>query len=517
MTSSTSGSVQFLDLDGNEIGVTSFTNIENLQVDAPVHGVVGSFENDVIYVGINDIIFVNGGAGYDSVNLDTDPGFDTTLEVFLNGITIVTSRREGFEWDFYNYNNDPEYQFLGSINSVEAIILSDGTYTLEDLLELQSQKGVVLNGDKSANELIGANGADTISGLGGDDTLKGGDGDDSLSGGAGDDLLGGGQGDDTLEGSATSFDIADYSKDYENGGNQGIIADLTSGTIEDGFGDTDTVVNIDEVQGTASNDIMFASDADASFMGFAGDDRLEGAAGNDFLSGGTGNNTLSGADGDDILIISHGNSVLDGGGGFDLLTIENSDGSAHDVSISYSESGAGLIEFSDGNYSTYQSQFSNIEIIAINIGFDRTATFEGSAGNDVISIYSLNMLLIDSGAGIDTLSFSFFDKSDVFGNTEEGLSVGQFFSVMDLRRSTTVVGAWDVINRDTNEIMGEVAGIELFRFSDGWFTLDGGRTMTAYLAVLVPTRFWVKRAMMLLKIYWAITQLMVAREMTSSL
>ena len=103
------------------------------------------------------------------------------------------------------------------------------------------------------------------------------------------------------------------------------------GEVQDTFGDTDTLVSINQVQATAYNDTLDASGSDIGirFLGEEGDDRLIGSQGEDKLEGGDGNDELFGGggrdyiyggDGNDYLIGSHGNDELKGDDGNDYLS-----------------------------------------------------------------------------------------------------------------------------------------------------------------------------------------------------
>ena len=61
----------------------------------------------------------------------------------------------------------------------------------------------------------------------------------------------------------------------------GIIADLSSGVVQDGDGGTDTLVGIDGIIGSDHNDAIFDSDGDDELQGNAGDDILVSGAGRD--------------------------------------------------------------------------------------------------------------------------------------------------------------------------------------------------------------------------------------------
>ncbi len=94
-------------------------------------------------------------------------------------------------------------------------------------------------------------------------------------------FLHGRYGDDTLR--AQSFDdgvVASYSDDIS-----GIVARLDLGsTIVDGFGNTDTLVNVRNVQGSDFDDLIVAGADGGWFRGRAGNDTIIGGAGFDALS-----------------------------------------------------------------------------------------------------------------------------------------------------------------------------------------------------------------------------------------
>ena len=137
------------------------------------------------------------------------------------------------------------------------------------------------------------------------EAFAGGPGNDMLLLGPQDDMLDGGAGTDTLDGGAGT-DILAFAADAP----AGVRVDLSRFAATDPWGFTDTVLNIEDVLGTAWNDTL-AGDAAAN--------RLEGGAGNDLLSGGAGDDTLLGGAGNDTLAGEAGNDTLDGGAGDDML------------------------------------------------------------------------------------------------------------------------------------------------------------------------------------------------------
>lgn len=193
-----------------------------------------------------------------------------------------------------------------------------------------------LVGSEKADTLSGDSGADLIRGLGGPDLLQGHVGADTLHGGAGADTLDGGQGND----------MALY-----NNHDSAITVNLLQGVAVDGKGVTDTLIGIEQVVGTAFDDVLkgdprilytlfngkvpyggglklFGMDGNDSLVGANGwcldggngMDTLVAAGGNNFLSGGAGNDSLVAASGNDTLAGGANNDYAFGGEGNDLIS-----------------------------------------------------------------------------------------------------------------------------------------------------------------------------------------------------
>nr|WP_321980296.1 calcium-binding protein [uncultured Cohaesibacter sp.] len=229
-----------------------------------------------------------------------------------------------------------------------------------------------LNGGSGADKIWGDSGADILNGNGGDDMLIGGRGNDTLNGGAGfdqayynyeyedggtnaitvniqngtvndaynntdtftsiesfrgtmyaDTFIGANQdyaryqglaGNDTFQG-GSGYDAVDYRKDAINEdingqtGNSGVTVNLVTGKATDGYGDTDTLSNIDEVRGTDYADTLIGAAAGERLRGEDGDDTLRGNGGNDILEGGNGADTLIGGAGIDTMTGNNGNDT----------------------------------------------------------------------------------------------------------------------------------------------------------------------------------------------------------------
>ncbi len=141
-------------------------------------------------------------------------------------------------------------------------------------------------GTGNANDLTGLAGNDYLDGGAGNDRLFGGDGDDELSGGVGADKLDGGNGSDWIT----------YSSPYWGDLQAGVTVNLTTGVGSRGDAQGDTYFNIENVHGSALDDVII------------------GNAANNVLSGGSGNDTIVGGAGQDRLIAGNGHDVLTGDG-----------------------------------------------------------------------------------------------------------------------------------------------------------------------------------------------------------
>ncbi|WP_158298990.1 calcium-binding protein [Sphingomonas psychrotolerans] len=234
----------------------------------------GGSGNDTLDGGAGDDV-INGGAGNDRI--DSLAGVDTIRGGTGDDVVIVA---------------DAATQVLEAEGEGTDVVQTDISYALAAGSEIEqlaardalSTAGIALTGNEFANMITGNAGANTLDGGGGSDWLNGGGGDDMLSGGTGhdsvwggegNDLLDGGDGDDTLFGGAGT-DTASYAL-----ASAGVEIDLSilEEQLTRGAG-VDTLVSIENVTGSAFDDVL---------AGGAGANVLTGGAGNDrFVFGETG-------------------------------------------------------------------------------------------------------------------------------------------------------------------------------------------------------------------------------------
>jgi Ca2+-binding RTX toxin-like protein len=148
-------------------------------------------------------------------------------------------------------------------------------------------------GDTLVNisDLIGSGFADSLSGDASDNWLYGEIGNDKLVGNGGDDVLIGGVGADALYGGA-GWNAASYIE-----ASAGVAVDLAAGRGTAGEALGDTLVQINDLVGSAFKDSLHGDNGENWLYGGNGDDALYGNGGDDVLNGGAGVDALYGGTG----------------------------------------------------------------------------------------------------------------------------------------------------------------------------------------------------------------------------
>jgi Ca2+-binding RTX toxin-like protein len=364
----------------------------------------------------------------------------------------------------------------------------------------------VLNGGGGDDTLDGGTDDDILSGDDGNDLLQGGDGNDVLYGGAGDDLVQGGLGDDHIDGGA-GRDRLQFAASAA-----AVTVNLAAGTVS-GEG-SDTIVGVEDVDGTAHDDVLVGDDAV---------NRLYGGDGNDQIDGGLGADALSGGNGDDLfrftrLVAARQGPVgsIAGGDGLDtidlsavgasLLGARYSGATPVGLSLavggqSFNVDGIERIRFGDGNdyLRPWSGYASPLEIHAgggsDDIVVDGSGTLYAEDGDDIAVLAggfgTVPVTgLLDGGAGNDELQLTTgFDVDLATGTAVVGLfsyTIAGFERIhagVYQGRSTTVRGSaadeqFDVASAFDDGSVGVVfngrGGNDTLTGGKGSDTLDGG-------------------------------------------
>ncbi len=337
-----------------------------------IEGVFGSAFNDTLTGSAADEVFT-GQQGNDT--MDGQGGVDTAYYFrSLAGVNVDLSQNKAS---------------------------SDGYGTSDVLLNMEN-----VVGSRDFNDFISGNSGDNrLDGLGGNDTLMGGAGQDVLLGGDGRDTLDGGAGNDALDGgsnrNAVSF----------SGATMGVVVDLVAGTASDGQGGTDTLININQANGTVYNDRITVNQGGFA-DGNSGDDVLIASYGpvaswdvGGFFNGGAGNDTLTGGVGMDLASYSMSSTRLDGatvvGSGTNTWTISRSGASLLSVTFDPASSKWTVADTRTGTSANDPSlgtdTLQNVDIIHLNgvdgYGASVTLDFQLSLANGVASVTPFNLVV----------------------------------------------------------------------------------------------------------------------------
>ncbi len=384
---------------GNENA--TLLSIENLSGGQANDTLVGDSHDNVLS-GLTGDDMLTGGGGNDT--LDGGSGTDTAnYSADTQGVTanLATGTASGIGSgtdtliSIDNLIGGSGNDSLTGNSDGNAIVGGAGNDVLNggggiDILDYSADtQGVAAN--LATGVATGAGiGSDTLSnfenvvGGSGNDTLTGDGNSNILTGGGGNDVLVGGLGFDTFNGGAGT-DTASFAADT-----QSVAANLVTGLAVGLF--TDTLIAIENLTGSGSDDTLTGDAGVNTLNGGAGNDTLIGGAGNDVLDGGAGSDTASYA-AETLAVVANlatGLATSSGGGSDTLANVENViSGSGNDTLTG------------DSHDNTLTGGSGNDTLVA-GAGID---TLSGGVGDDLLdfgaSLTSGDR--IDGGTGNDTL------------------------------------------------------------------------------------------------------------------
>ncbi len=372
-----------------------------------------------------------------------------------------------------------------------------------------------LTGTAGADTLQGGNRDDLLDGGSGDDELQGSRGNDTLVGGAGYDLLIGGLGDELIDGG----DDADWL--FYSNARGGVIINLATGKASGAFGN-DTLLNIENVEGSPFDDQITGTGIGNTFVGRGGNDtlvggdgldeaaywsanggvnvnlatgRASGADGNDMLSGienlsGSGeddvltgdgnNNVLAGSGGNDALAGGAGADSLNGGEGNDLLQGDAGDdelfGSVGNDTL---DGGSGfdtaLVDGPQSNYAVAMLPDGSLQL-KDTVGSDGTDVLRNVEDIQFVQVARLDGTEVAGGAGFDIASFRNANsavKVDLSTGKASGIAGSNTLNSIEGVIGTSLFS--DTLTGDAlaNQLRG-LGGNDALDGGDGDDRLDGG-------------------------------------------
>ena len=242
-----------------------------LRGDEGFDQLVGNGGNDHLFGGADDDT-LEGGAGADELNGDSG---DDQVTYENSAVAVI-----------FNKAPDASGAFIGEGGEAEG----------DRLISIEYIIGSNFNDILLGNPTQGS----TLEGRGGNDALFGGAGKDFLLGGVGGDVMNGG-----AETDGTSY-LTSFGA---------VHIDLLFNGATGGDADGDQLIDMEDVQGTMFDDVLFGNNSANRLDGWYGNDTLEGRGGTDILEGGEGDDVVYAAE-----TTGAGGDLLSGGGGIDLLS-----------------------------------------------------------------------------------------------------------------------------------------------------------------------------------------------------
>ncbi|MBX9847878.1 MAG: hypothetical protein K2X64_01190 [Rhodocyclaceae bacterium] len=330
----------------------------------------------------------------------------------------------------------------GYSDATAAVTAALSTGTFNGVTFSTSGSGILNGGTSGTAGDAGGDLLTNIQNLSGsdfNDVLVGSSGVNRLSGGAGDDLLEGLAGGDTLDG-GTGTNTATYehagaaviaslstgsfgSVTFTAPASGGVLNGGTSGTAGDAGGDT--LINIQNLTGSAFNDILVGNANANTIIGGDGDDSLQGMAGADTLNGAIGNNTAS------YSAATNGVIASLTAGSFGGATFSSSGGGIRNdanATVAGDAGGDTLINIQNLTGSAFNDTL---------IGNSSNNVIEGGAGSDTI----------DGQGGVDTVTYATGSSGVI-----TSLSTGTFSGVTFLSSGS------GVLNSGSSAEAGDAAG-----------------------------------------------------------
>ncbi len=382
----------------------------------------GTHSDDTFIGGVGDDRFV-GNSGNDSI--DGGGGFDT-----------VSYRTEEYD----NNVND---------------VLQGVIVNLSDSTQMGVAAGTATDTHGNTDTLTSIERVDGTTMI---DHIYGGSGDEEFTGFAGNDVIDGGGGIDTIN----------YIEEQFSGATNGVAVDLSNDTATDTAGDTDTLLNIENVIGTDFADTLIGDDGFNHLEGNGGDDTLIGNGGHDELIGGDGNDTIYGGDDNDFINAGRGDDTIvggDGGDNYDTLAYFQYSGDSAVTQGIDVEVASGTVADAWGGTDTFTGieEFQGTGLADTFTGDNSGSVFIGLAGDDSFS-----------GGASDRIAYHGEDFNGALHGVIVNLSDDTLSNVSVAGVGPTDVSAHTAINSfgDTDTItgIGQIAGTDF----DDIIVGDGG-------------------------------------------
>ena len=475
------GDLFFLGNAGNDVIIGSAEGINNFDSNSAVYG--SSKAGISVRLGAHSRVTGDALTGTDTLS-----NVETIIGSFYDDLFVADS---AFFGAFGRYNMFQGRQGDDTIrgNGFTTISFFDD----DAAVKVDLAKGIAFAIDPGHAEAVGV---DTI--LGGVNGVFGSRHDDIIIGSDGPraEILRGGEGNDLIDGGGGTMNVIEYRNRFTD-----VIVDLAAGTASDGYGDTDTLLNIQGVRGSEGRDIISGDGTANQLVGEDGDDDLFGGGGNDILVGDDNFDPWAGAfgtytqfdTGADLLDGGVGDDRMIGGRGNDIYVVD----SAGDSVEEDANGGVALVRTSldgyrlaadvenlaiDGKTGTTAIGNSLDNRMSGNRGFDRLIggsgrdQLNGGGGDDVLQGGN-ERDVATGGLGADTFVFSDGDFGGAVSATADRISdfsraQGDQIDLRPTDANTLVAGdqAFDFVG---TAAFGHVAGQLCYQVFSGRTEITG--------------------------------------------
>ena len=282
----------------------------------------------------------NGGPANGSVTLNPD------------GTYVYTPAPDFSGTDTFTFSvSDGQGGVTESTVTLQVLpVAATPTLTVSDVSAGEPAPGVVIEGSRKDDELVGTAGSDTIHGDRGDDVIYGDSGvlsggtefplqiqvgleegenvadiNISLQGVPGGATLSAGtdQGDGVWSLAPDDLEGLNMTLPEDHEGDFSLTVEAIHTDMNPDLDVTDTatssaVINV-SLGNAGGDDILYGDQGEDVIYGGAGDDEIEGGQGEDVLYGGAGDDEIEGGQGEDVIYGGAGDDVIEGGKGDDVI------------------------------------------------------------------------------------------------------------------------------------------------------------------------------------------------------
>ena len=302
------------------IGSEYFDILDGKEGDDEIHGmggddyITGGAGNNKLYGEEGNDIFhldegnneVDGGDGIDRVDYKNYKKAEyEELVRFYNLMQegMLLPEKEGDKLPNIDFIQEGVVVNLKEGKATKGKELVDILVNIEDVTG--SEFNDIITGDDKNNHIVGLNGNDKIYAGAGDDTIVAGNGENIIYAEEGNDLIIGSPGAEIIDGGEGNDSIT-----YRHS-THGIKVDLKTGVCSGGFAEGDKLANIDNLEGSEFNDVIYDNNDDNLIVTNDGSDIVYLSDGNDVV--------FTGGNDDKVYINGKGNKFIAGGVNSDLF------------------------------------------------------------------------------------------------------------------------------------------------------------------------------------------------------